>query len=84
MTPEVSLAVFGAIYEGDPIGGDSVVIPETMYPTLESFSHVVGLSEQFLYDILVREGAVRIRMREGWVIATHAYTHDNNTSRRLQ
>lgn len=81
---EIEVALFGAVYEGDPLGGDSTPIPETMYPTLDSFSQVMGMPVDLLYKDLVRQGVVRILTKEGWVFITHAYTHDNNTTRTLQ
>lgn len=87
MDINIPLAIFGAIYEGDPMsepGESKVVIQETLYPPLVELARHYGVSPRDVYDQIVRHGRIEIMGAEELVVVTHAYTHDNNTSRRLQ
>lgn len=79
------VAIFGAIYEGDPVDlRGRVLIQETLYPPLGELARQLNISPKFMYDQLVNTGKIVILKDDELVIVTHAYTHDNNTTRTHQ
>lgn len=85
---DIPLALFGAIFDGDPIdltGKATNAVKETQYPSLEGLAYFFKLRPKFLYDKLLKDGRlVFVLQNDQMLVATHAYYHDNNTTARLQ
>lgn len=82
---DIPVAVFGAIYEGDPVGlTGRVLVQETLYPPLDELARHLQVPVDLMYTQLVNDGKVVILQKDELVIVTHAYTHDNNTTRTRQ
>ena len=69
------LAVFGGIYEADPIdvkGTSREVVKETLYPPLGQLAEHLGFPAEFVYDTLVSKGYVVFMCGDWLVVATQA------------
>jgi hypothetical protein len=87
MDLNITLAVYGGIVEGDPMdekGTNKEYVRETLYPPLVDLADHLGFNPEDMYKTLVDKGFVVFMCGERLVVATHAYTHDNNTTRTLQ
>lgn len=69
---DFKVALFGAIYEADPISltGDRL-IHNTLYPKLWMVADHMRVSREKLYQDFVKDGYVRIVSPEGMVIVTY-------------
>lgn len=76
------VAVFGAVYEGDPEGnkGQGPLVHDTMYPPMCMVAEHYGWPVEKLNKYLIRDGMVIFRNRRDITVVMQAHLHENNRS----
>lgn len=79
MRPTYPVAVFGAIFEGDPLG-NGPPIRDTIYPPCNAVAERFSMDPQFLHKILMTCGHVKIIANRQLIVAMRMDLHLNNSS----